>query len=221
MHLTLEQFHQAYETDTQTIKIGDRRLSLLKPKSIDRFIDADNTLQNFPLWAKLWESSIILCTYLADQPVIRGQRLLEIGAGVGTAGIVAAALGHDVTITEYNQDALHFIRANAEINGCPQARIRHLDWNRPDLDQRFDLIIGSEVTYKAEYIPVLASLFNTLLAPGGTIVLAEGVRTTGTTFMDAMEPNYDIEVHKHQLKSANKALTVILFKMQPKQEFAE
>ncbi len=216
MQFTLEQFHREYETETQTVKIGDRCLSFLKPKSIDRFINGDNGMQNFPLWAKLWESSVILCTYLADLPRTSGQRLLEIGAGMGVAGITAAALGHDVTITEYNPDALHFIRANTEINGCAKARILSLDWNRPDLDQRFDLIIGSEVTYKAKNIPVLVSLFNNLLAPGGTIVLAEAVRTTGTAFMDAMEPHYDIEVRKHQLRSANKDLTVILFKMQPR-----
>ncbi len=214
MQLTLEQFHQEYETETQSLKIGDRQLSILKPKSIDRFIDADNTLHNFPLWAKIWESSLILCNHLAEMPVTSGQRMLEIGAGLGTAGLVAAAIGHDITISEYNPDALHFIRANAQTNGFDELPIHPLDWTQPTMDRRFDLIIGSDVTYNADSIPLLSALFDALLAPGGTIVLAEQVRSTGTTFMDAMSPRYDIEARKHQLRSTGKSLTVILFKMQ-------
>lgn len=214
MTYSLEKFHREYETDTRTVKIGEHQLSFLKPKSIDRFIDADNDMQHFPLWAKLWESSAILCTYLAGLPVTSGQRLLEIGAGMGVAGIVAASLGHNITITEYDDHALHFIRANAKINGCSQTPVFQLDWRHPDMHRQFDLIIGSEVTYRPENIPVLVSLFNILLAPGGKVVLAENVRATGTALMDAMEPYFDITVARHRLRSANKSQTVLLFSMQ-------
>jgi len=93
---------------------------------------------------------VVLADHLASLTPNGGKNLLEIGCGLGLVGIVAAAFGHKVTMTEQNSDALNFARANALTNlspSSPPIDIRRLDWNHPDLDDMFDLIVGSEVVY--------------------------------------------------------------------------
>ena len=88
------------------------------PLDIDRFMDADDPMHNFPLWARIWKASWILADHLAGMPMEAAGSILEIGSGLGVASIVAASRGHRVTMTEYDEDALAFARANAAINGC-------------------------------------------------------------------------------------------------------
>ncbi|XP_039467933.1 EEF1A lysine methyltransferase 3 isoform X2 [Oreochromis aureus] len=43
--------------------------------------------------APVWEAALHLCRYLEDQSVeLRGKRVIELGAGTGVVGIVAARL---------------------------------------------------------------------------------------------------------------------------------
>lgn len=213
MSLSLSQFLSEYETATFPVRIGDRELQFLKPKSIDRFINPDDPMIDFPMWAKFWDASIVLTQYLADLPVQADRRILELGSGLGVAGIVAAAMGHTITLTEHNRHALDFIRANAGLNGCEGISIRHLDWFKPDLEGRFDLIIGSEIVYQDSVMEPLRKLFERHLAPDGRVVLAERVQTTKALFLDRMSSDFEIRIKKHTLRSKDKSETVLLFEL--------
>ena len=57
---SLEKFNQEYETDIINIGIADRTYRFQIPKTIERFIDQNDPLHEFPLWAKIWEASIVL-----------------------------------------------------------------------------------------------------------------------------------------------------------------
>ena len=76
---SIETFHDSYETDTVEMSVKDRSFTFLVPKSIDRFINREDLFQEFPLWSKVWEASIVLSEYLSSLPVRPEQRLLEIG----------------------------------------------------------------------------------------------------------------------------------------------
>ena len=217
MVFSLEQFHRDYDVETFPVKIGDLELHFLKPKNIDRFINQDDPMTGFPLWAKFWEASAVLTHYMAALPVDPKRRILELGSGLGVAGITAAALGHVITLTEYSQDALNFLQANARLNGCDQAAIRHLDWFRPTLQGRFDLIIGSEIIYQEKAVDALEVLFKKYLEPGGRVVLAERVRSTGTLFFERLSSGFEIRTRKHTLRSDDHVETVVLFEMRGKE----
>lgn len=150
----LDQFYSDYETEQIPMVVNGKKFSFLIPKTIDRFINKDNLFDEFPLWAKIWEAATVLSAYMADLPVNPAKRFLEIGAGIGVVGIVAASFGHRVLMSEHNPDALKFARANAAINNCDNLEIKDLDWNKPVCDGRFDQIIGSEVVYKKVILKV-------------------------------------------------------------------
>jgi predicted nicotinamide N-methyase len=205
-----------YETDIFPVKIGERELQFHKPKNIDRFINHEDALDNFPLWAKIWEASIVLMQHMVDLPVIANRRILELGSGLGMAGIAAAAIGHDITLTEYNEDALNFLRANAEVNNCGHLGIQHLDWFKPVIEETYDLIIGSEIVYQDSAVEALGEIFSKLLSPGGQVILTERVRSTGAVFFDKMTPHFDIGIQQHTLRSKQKSETVIIFELTKK-----
>ena len=215
---SLETFKATYDTEMVDFKVGGRPFRFHVPRTIDSFIDPDDPMRNFPLWSKVWEASLLLASKMASRPVGRNDRLLELGAGLGVAGLVAAAFGHDVTVTEHDPHALAFLEANRLENECRHARVRRLDWHQLDWDARFDVILGSELIYRESDFKVMRSLFRELLRPGGEILLAGEIRQTNKAFLDCMQSVFRIQVAKHTLRGVSREIPLLLIRMQPKTE---
>ena len=213
---SIKQFHQSYETEAAEVVINGKKFSILLPRYLDRFIDPTDVLHDFPLWAKIWKASWVLSGYLAELPPDVNRRLLEIGAGVGLVSIVAATFGHQITMTEYNSDALNFARANACLNNCPDLPIKKLDWNHPRLKDQFDLIVAAEVIYDEASFPPLIRLFKSNLKPGGEIILASEIRASGKDLFGLFKSDFDITVAKKTLRSETAAIPIVLLKMRNK-----
>jgi len=215
---SIDSFRKEYQTQSTQVVVNGRKFDLLLPRTIDRFIDPQNPLQDFPLWAKIWPASWILAEYLARLPVASDQTFLEIGAGIGFVSIVAASCGHRMTMTEYNPDALNFARANAAVNNCPEIAIANLDWNQPQLRGKFDVIVGSEITFRKEDVPALLKLFQTYLNASGEIILTGEMRRTSNTFFEQMSPFFHIKTYKKVLRSDEEQIPALLFRMTPKSQ---
>lgn len=212
----LDTFKASYETEIADLAIDGRPFRFHVPKTIDRFIDSVDPLRNFPLWAKIWEGSLLLASRLAARAVDPDERLIELGAGLGVAGIATAAFGHDITITEYDVHALAFLEANCIENQCHAARVCRLDWHNPELEERFDVIMGSELIYKESDFTIMRALFLKLLNPGGEVLLAGEVRQTNKAFLDCMQSEFQIQISKHTLRSEDQAIPLLLIRMVPK-----
>ena len=203
-------FKQQYEADTETIGINGRTFKLFVPRHLEHFIDGDTSVRNFPLWAKIWRASWVLADHLARMPAREDQTLLEIGAGLGLVGIVAAGFGHRDTLTEYNPDALAFARANAALNRSPEIEVQPLDWHHPAMGRTFDYIVGSEVIYHPEDIVPLRKVFQQCLRSGGCIILAMEFRQTLTAFFDQMADAYKITITRKRLQGDDQAVPVLI-----------
>jgi tRNA1(Val) A37 N6-methylase TrmN6 len=211
---SMESFKQEYETDTVDIVIRNRKFSFFVPKSLDRFIDPENVLNNFPLWAKIWEPCLILADYLASMPVNPEKRFLEIGGGLGLVGIVASSFGHKVTMTEYNHDALNFANANVHINNCSSnIEIKELDWNKPELKGTFDRILGCEIIYKKESFYPILKLFRTYLKEDGEILLSERARKSSIEFFRQMNEHFNIKAQKKIIRNGSEEIHMMMCRM--------
>ena len=83
--------------------------------------------------------SLLFCRHLTFRP---GERVLEIGAGLGLAAVLAARSGARVVATDVVPAAVETIRANAALNGVTlDARLG--DCYAPVAGQRFDLICSN------------------------------------------------------------------------------
>lgn len=213
---SIETFHKTYRTESSPATINGKTITILRPVSIDQFVDSGDIMNNFPLWSKLWESAWVLANHLSALPVDPKKTILEIGCGLGLVGIAAAMFGHRVTMSEYNADALNFARANAAINGLPELAIEHLDWKNPQLTGRFDTIVGSDTVYDKESIGILEALFDRYLLPGGTVILADRVRQTSVFFWERMQKKYDVRAKRHVIHSEDDEIHVVLFRLKRK-----
>lgn len=214
--LTLESFQKQYDTTTLELVIKGRTFPFFVARNLDDFVDQQDIFHDFPLWIKIWEASFVLAEYLAGMDADEGKRLLEIGCGIGVVGIVASSFGHHVSMTEYNQDALNFARANALLNKVSNVEIKDLDWYRPEIEGAFDYIVGSEILYRERDFQPIPQLFKTYLKKRGEIILAEGIRKTSMAFMQRMGDSFHITAQKKVLRSKDKEIAIMLCKMKPK-----
>ena len=83
--------------------------------------------------------SLLFCRHLG---VAAGERMLEIGAGLGLAAVLAARAGARVVATDIVPTAVAAIRANAALNGV-SIDVRLGDAYAPVAGERFDLIASN------------------------------------------------------------------------------
>src|SRR5262249_44155725 len=108
-------------------------------------------------------------------------------AGTGLPGIVAASRGARVLQTDRQEVALFICKQNAERNGVLTIAQRAADWTAWDDPERYDCILGSDVLYADSLHPHLRRIFDTNLAPGGKILLADPFRRASYALLEAME----------------------------------
>ena len=161
---------------------------------------------------KLWPSSHVLCRRICTpeaegpgqgpgQLLVAGRRVVEIGCGVGSAGLVAARCGAAaVTLTDFNAEVLRVAALNAARNGLTvveevssaaeeeakaargreegarRVEVRHLDWTQLSslprcLRNAADVVIGADVVYEPAHAALIPHVLAALLRPGGRALL--------------------------------------------------
>ncbi|KAM7401933.1 hypothetical protein PAMP_017210 [Pampus punctatissimus] len=139
---------------------------------------------NLGVAAPVWEAALHLCGYLEDQPVeLRGRRIIELGAGTGVVGIVAARLGADVTLTDLPV-ALPQLQANVSANmpssGWPSAppTVLPLSWGKDHMDfpSDWDLVLCADIIYLQETYPLLVETLAHLCKSGAVVYLSSKMR---------------------------------------------
>ena len=148
--------------------------------------------QHLPYWAELWDSSIGMASYLAGRTNLgKHVSVLDLGCGMGLTGTVAAAKGCQVMFADMEADCLLFAKLNAEPfnrrvstpqGGRTAVRARCLNWQRDNLGERFDLILGADILYERKQWDFLEPFWRQHLAPAGRILLGEPGRPTGDDF---------------------------------------
>lgn len=207
-----------YQLGFESLTINSRRFRFLNVTDLSPFIEGKNPMlspSEFPFWVKIWEASMVLAEFLAHIKAAPPKRVLELGAGLGVSGLVAASFGHEVTITDLEEEVLDFPRISASVNGCKNVHFSRLDWLSPsDELGQFDLIVGSEVLFSERFFEPLLNIFERYLKPDGAIYLAHDVkRQSLAKFLPLCESRYKIGVQKVTLKAKAEALEVLLTRL--------
>jgi methyltransferase-like protein 23 len=141
-----------------------------------------------PYGVMLWPAAIALAhDVLARGQELRGKRVLELGAGTGMPGIVAASLGAQVLQTDRNEVALHVCGLNKERNRATSLEVREADWESFHSDCPFDYIFGSDVLYVTTMHDRLHAICDAYLAPGGTALFSDPFRSQSLPMLEKME----------------------------------
>jgi len=205
-----------YSPEIESIKINSKEYLFLKPGDITSALataDISDSL-DFPYWVKIWDASVILGEFLVATKDIQPKKTLELGAGLGVSGIIAASNGYDVTVTDYQQDILNFTRISAQLNKLDNVRCQLLDWQKPEDLGKFDLIIGSELIYHKRLFEPLINVMKKYLAPNGLIYLAQDSgRKSLKEFLELCGRDFNIGVKKRKISSNDDNIEILLIKL--------
>jgi predicted nicotinamide N-methyase len=132
-------------------------------------------------WQRVWPAGLGLAVHIVERfgpDGLQGQRVLDLGCGVGLVGIVCGRLGAHVTFLDREADALAAVRRNCRRNGVGPAQTIGGDWNHggnrlpPDA---YDLVVGGDVVYDDVEWPALGTgLMRTLRANGSALLADPG-----------------------------------------------
>ncbi|XP_005070625.1 protein N-lysine methyltransferase METTL21A [Mesocricetus auratus] len=211
----------------ESMEIGLQKFH--KPRATFSF--ANHTIQIHQDWRQLgvaavvWDAAIVLSTYLEMGAVeLRGCSAVELGAGTGLVGIVAALLGAHVTITD-RQVALEFLKSNVEANLPshiqPKVVVKELTWGQ-NLESfspgEFDLILGADVIYLEDTFTDLLKTLEHLCSSRSVILLACRIRyERDNNFLMMLErqfavskvhydPEKDVHIYKAQKRDQREDL---------------
>ena len=141
-----------------------------------------------PYGVALWPSSIALAHDLVSRAeALRGRRVLELGAGTGLPGIVAASLGAHVVQTDCDELAMSACKRNCERNRVETVEHRLADWTAWDDGEKYDWIVGSDILYGVELQPHLRRIFESNLSTDGRVLLSDPFRAVSLGLLEAME----------------------------------
>ena len=145
-------------------------------------------LNHLPYGVALWPSAIALAYELASRgEELAGKTVLELGAGTGLPGIVAASFGASVVQTDRQDLAMTVCKRNCAENHITTIEHRLVDWTDWRDETRYDWVIGSDILYGEPMHSPLQRIFETNLAPEGRILLSDPFRGTSLRLLEALQ----------------------------------
>lgn len=220
---TLAKLQKSYQVELEPWNIREHRLHLLHVSDLAPLLgdkDPFDDVESFPFWVKIWEAALVLADFMAAQTPDPEGRVLELGAGLGLPGLAAAAAGHRVTLSDYEEHILDFQRVSAAASGVdPQVEHLLLDWLNPVELPQFTTIIGAEILFREEFFTPLLEIIDRFLAPGGTVYLAHDIRRQSVSpFLTRAEKEkgFTIAISQRRMQSDDSEHTVILSRLQKK-----
>ena len=166
-------------TSVVPLTFGARAIQLARPSDPDRLLNDPDVLalnardDYMPYWAYLWPGAYLLAEAVAREPWPPGVEALELGCGLGLAGLVGLASGLRVRFTDYDEAPLRFVAQSVEANGFDPSSYStgRLDWREPPGD-RYPVILGADVLYERRLVPLVVGVLAKMLDEGGVALLA-------------------------------------------------
>jgi predicted nicotinamide N-methyase len=144
----------------------------------------------------VWPASIIASNYFinhwGDDEGLRSARILELGAGCGITGLALSKLENveKIVFTDYDYGTLDLIKESIELNKnesigrCVEFVVDFLQWGNCPADhktrlvqtnwieeEKFNLIVGSDLIYSQDVVIPLFQTVKHFLSEGGKFVL--------------------------------------------------
>ncbi len=186
-------------TPTPPVRLVERRLTLAGARSLrvmcpaapGEVIEAaleqgsEAIADAIPYWVDIWPAAVALARRLIVRD-LNGIRAIELGAGIGVAGLAAAAAGARVLITDRDPEALAVVRESAALNKLA-VDVQPLDWNACHLEERFDLVLAADILYEERFVDPIAATINQLTAHPGEVVVSDPGRPYRRALAQALE----------------------------------
>lgn len=185
---------------SQTLSLAGRQVTIDLPADPEEMLqqalkgEAAGASDWDPYWGLIWSAAPKTAELLLRESWSCPLKCMEIGCGVGLAGIAALMAGLSVSFADHAPEAVTMAQANALKNGFRDVNGRVFDWNDPPNEQ-FDFIFGSDILYdSAGHTPLLRTL-DAMLASHGQIWIGDAGRTNAPAFVKkAQQAGWKIDI---------------------------
>ncbi|KAG5732137.1 Protein FAM86B1 [Termitomyces sp. T112] len=166
--------------------------------SLDSFetvtlLESRTTIESGTTGMRTWLASFVLCEFFTrNLDLIRGKRILELGAGIGFLGTILVRLqqvfsietpDHAIWLTDVNENVLKRCQENLQMpcnmTSTSDINYRFLDWSHALDNDRIaplkslltdeidaSLIVGADIIFDPSLIPALTAVLRLALQPG-------------------------------------------------------
>ena len=129
-----------------------------------------------PYWAYVWAGGAVLARYVQDNPgIVRGRRVLDLGAGSGLVGIVAAQAGGMVLAAEIDPVGQVAIGLNAAANEVSISVLGGNILSGPP--PQVDLILVGDLFYDQDLVSPVLDFLDRALIRGIEVLIGDPGRT--------------------------------------------
>lgn len=214
--------NRKYQLEQAEVEIGGESCRFFKIKNIDEVIeqvlqDSPQPDDHAPYWSEFWPSSLALAQFLGREADLRNKTAIELGCGLGLAGIAAHRRGTDVVLSDVEDDALRIAELNWIVNFMELPAVTRLDWRNPSLNQKFKIILAADVAYEKRLFWPLIDTFQQLLAPGGEIFLSEPNRPIAEDFFKMLKENgFEYQKYSEEIEYNRKRMAVFVYRITSK-----
>lgn len=144
----------------------------------------------------LWEGGKALGDFLLQRgEVVTGKRVVELGSGLGLAGIVAARTADVVHLTD-KPELISLLQRNIDANRCHNAFALPYLWGSDpsaQLQPPYDVLLGADLLYIEGSYEALKASFLYLTGPNSLIVLTWKDRGLGEArFLSSLQTNFTL-----------------------------
>jgi len=167
----------------EEVYIDDVTFQIERPTDAEVLLD-DPTIRQanvaddyMPYWADIWPAARMMAKVVLREPWPGPAEVLELGCGLGLAGLAALHRGMSVIFSDYDITALRFAERNARLNNFGNFRTLPLDWRFPPDDIKVPVILAADLTYELRNIEPLLALIKKMLRPGGVCLLTDPDRS--------------------------------------------
>ncbi|MGR8947993.1 MAG: class I SAM-dependent methyltransferase [Gammaproteobacteria bacterium] len=142
---------------------------------------------HWSLFGVVWESGEVLARLMWMRD-FNGEKILEIGCGIGLASLILGIRSQNISATDRHPQAQRFLDYNTALNEITPIKFERCSWEQPESSLgKFDLIIGSDLLYDRDCIEPLCHFIDLHAETTCEVMLIDPNRGLRSTFSKQME----------------------------------
>ncbi|MFL5743163.1 MAG: class I SAM-dependent methyltransferase [Niastella sp.] len=143
----------------------------------------------FPHWTKLWPAGLAMADFIHQHPeLVQDKNVLELAAGLGLPGFVAARYAKAICCSDYLQEAVDAMTRTVQHVQLSNVTCQVLDWNFLPDDLTADILLLSDINYDPDQFDQLYQVLQRFLQQGATILLTTPQRLMAKPFIEKLLP---------------------------------
>jgi predicted nicotinamide N-methyase len=202
----------------ETIILPNGPFSLYLPEQVEvtniyRQLQAENEIEPFPYWARLWPSAIALSAFLQKHPQwVAGKQVAELAAGIGLPSLIAATYAKQVWCSDIRKEAMEVAAKSARLHRFENIRFEACNWSNLPVDFNPEVVLLSDINYEPSVFDELEKVLKGLLQRGCTLLLATPQRLMAKPFLEKLS-GFIANSHEEGVEADGQITFITIFEL--------